>query len=247
MNRRADDPDAIEREIEDTRHRIDTTLSELGERLSPGQLLDQALVHLRGASAPRRFASNLGRSVQDHPLPVVLVGIGLAWLAFGERSHEGGAQPQRFEGDVEGAFGGDGGGVLEGASEAAQGAASAVRGAASAVGERVHRTRERAREAGGRIGQRAHRLSEGAQHGAERARSTLARVRDEQPLVLALAGLALGAALGGSLPPTESEDQLLGEARDDVVERGARAAREGGETLRQRVEQAAEQANPEPH
>jgi hypothetical protein len=240
MKRRDEDPETIEREIEGTRQRIDSTLFELGERLSPGQLLDQALDYLRGASASRRFASNLGRSVQDHPLPVVLVGVGLAWLAFGpERSHEY-ARPERYEGDLEGAFGGNGGGVLESASEAAQGAASAARGAADAVGAGVQRTRERARAATGRI-------AEGAQRGAHRARSTWAHVRDEQPLVLGLAGLALGAALGGSLPPSQPEDELLGEARDNAVQRGARAAREGVESLRQRAEHAADEASGEPH
>jgi ElaB/YqjD/DUF883 family membrane-anchored ribosome-binding protein len=242
MNRRENDPEAIEREIEDTRQRIDSTLSELGERLSPGQLLDQALDYVRGASGPRRFASNLGHSVQDHPLPVVLVGIGLAWLAFGpERSYQGGGvSTQRFAGDGDEAFASEGRNVLENASEAAHGAASAARDAASAVGARVQHTRERTREA-------ASRLSEGAQRGAHRARSAWAYVRDEQPLVLALAGLALGAALGGAMPPTESEDALLGEKRDDVLARGARAAREGGEALRERVERAAEEASPEPH
>jgi hypothetical protein len=231
MKRHDEDPAALEREIEQTRQRIDSTLQELGDRLSPGQLLDQALDRLRGASAPRQFASNLARSAEDHPLPVVLVGVGLAWLMFSERAG-GRRRVERSTNELDRAFGGNGGGVMEGAAETARGAVSAVGEAASAVGDRVQRTREKARHATTRV-------SEGAQRGAANARSAWQHVRDEQPLVLALAGLAVGAALGGSLPRTESEDTLLGETRDEVLSRGARAARDAGEAVR-RVASAAD-------
>jgi HPt (histidine-containing phosphotransfer) domain-containing protein len=40
----------------------------------------------------------------------------------------------------------------------------------------------------------------------------------DQPLVLAGLGIALGAAVGAVLPSTETEDQLMGEASDEVKE-----------------------------
>ena len=73
-------PDAIERELERTRARLGDHLDELTSRLSPGQLVDEALMYARDGQAAA-FVRNLGASVRDNPLPVALVGAGLLWLA----------------------------------------------------------------------------------------------------------------------------------------------------------------------
>lgn len=70
----------IEREIEARRARIETRVDEISSRLSPGQLLDEAMRYTRqGPGAD--FTRNLGRSVVENPLPVALMGASLAWLA----------------------------------------------------------------------------------------------------------------------------------------------------------------------
>jgi chromosome condensin MukBEF complex kleisin-like MukF subunit len=48
----------------------------------------------------------------------------------------------------------------------------------------------------------------------------------DQPLVLAGLGIALGAAVGASFPSTETEQQLMGEASDEVKERTRAFAQE---------------------
>jgi hypothetical protein len=48
----------------------------------------------------------------------------------------------------------------------------------------------------------------------------------EQPLVLAGLGLAIGAAIGASMPATEAENRVMGEASDDMKERAQRFAEE---------------------
>ena len=40
-------------------------------------------------------------------------------------------------------------------------------------------------------------------------------------------GLAVGAALGGALPPSETEDRLMGKTGDRLQRRAAEAGREG--------------------
>lgn len=72
--------DEIEREIEARRARIEERVDQISARLSPGQLLDEALRYTReGPGAD--FTRNLGRSVVQNPLPVTLMGASLAWLA----------------------------------------------------------------------------------------------------------------------------------------------------------------------
>ena len=69
----------IEREVEATRARLTDTLEELRDRTSPGQLFEQAVDYFR-SSGGTDFARNLGASVRDNPLPVLLIGAGIGWL-----------------------------------------------------------------------------------------------------------------------------------------------------------------------
>lgn len=76
----------LEREVDQQRHRLEQTINELQNRLSPGQLMDQALSYTKHGGG--KFASNLGRSVTDNPLPAALLGVSLAWLMVGSRKSE---------------------------------------------------------------------------------------------------------------------------------------------------------------
>lgn len=68
----------LEREVAAQRDRVEARIGEIKERLSPGQLLDEALNYTKHGGA--HFASNLGQQVAANPIPAALVGIGLAWL-----------------------------------------------------------------------------------------------------------------------------------------------------------------------
>ena len=59
-------------------HRVEARIGEIKDKLSPGQLLDEALSYTKHGGA--HFASNLGGQITANPLPAALVGIGLAWL-----------------------------------------------------------------------------------------------------------------------------------------------------------------------
>ncbi|PWS34913.1 hypothetical protein DFH01_21445 [Falsiroseomonas bella] len=74
----------IEREVEQTRARLTGTVEELKDRVSPGTLADQAMDWLRG-SGGRQFLDNLGGTLRDNPVPVVLVAAGIGWLALSGR------------------------------------------------------------------------------------------------------------------------------------------------------------------
>jgi hypothetical protein len=79
MSDHTSSPEAIERDLQTTRVRLDHELTELTRRLSPGQLLDEALRYLRNNQGVD-FVRRLGESVRERPIPVALSGIGLAWL-----------------------------------------------------------------------------------------------------------------------------------------------------------------------
>lgn len=69
----------IEEDLRVTRARMDGRLTELQERLTPGQILDDAMAYFRD-SGGGDFGRNLVASVRSNPLPAAITGIGLAWL-----------------------------------------------------------------------------------------------------------------------------------------------------------------------
>jgi hypothetical protein len=79
MNDTAEKAARIEREIEQDRRRIEAKIGAIQEKLSPGQLIDEALAYAKGHGGGE-FVSNLKTSAVANPLPVALIGIGLAWL-----------------------------------------------------------------------------------------------------------------------------------------------------------------------
>ena len=78
MSSTLSEPGRLERELDQTRTRLDGHLSEL-QQLSPGQLLDDAMGYFRGEEGAE-FGRNLLQSVRGNPLPAALTGIGLTWL-----------------------------------------------------------------------------------------------------------------------------------------------------------------------
>lgn len=72
----------LEREVEEQRNRVEARLGEIKDRLSPGQLLDEALAYTKDGGS--HFASNLGHTVAANPLPATLLGVSLAWLMSGQ-------------------------------------------------------------------------------------------------------------------------------------------------------------------
>lgn len=72
------DSGTIARELEDTRSELDETLERLQAKLSPRQVLDRTVAAVRDNT--RALADNLGGSVRQNPLPLMIVGAGLLWV-----------------------------------------------------------------------------------------------------------------------------------------------------------------------
>jgi ElaB/YqjD/DUF883 family membrane-anchored ribosome-binding protein len=91
-------PADIEREIEKDRQRIGAKLDEIQNRMSPGQLVDEALAYAKG-SGGAEFLSNLGGSVKTNPMPVALLGVSLAWLMAGQNGNSTSVTAPDYDGD----------------------------------------------------------------------------------------------------------------------------------------------------
>jgi len=64
---------------------LDRTLDAVEKQLSPSQLVDQTMGYLREHGGD--MTQSIGRSVKENPFPLVLTGIGLAWLMASQSSN----------------------------------------------------------------------------------------------------------------------------------------------------------------
>lgn len=237
----------LELEAEETRSQIAETLDELRDRMTPGQIVDQVLDYMRD-SGGGMFMHNFRQQVVANPIPVTLVGAGIAWLAIASRRRGNGGIDRTAAAvrDTTSDWAGQTGAAASRLGDRANDAGARIKGRADAAASALNDAASSAYDT----------VARGSRRGADLLGSTAATVRDnvasggrtltdlvkDQPLVVAGLGLALGALLGAVLPGTEAEDRLMGDASDAAkdqvksdakdfaeqqVERGKAAADEG--------------------
>lgn len=200
-------PESLEREVDQARARLGRTASELSDRLSPGELMDQALGMAREHGG--EFGRNLGAQVKNNPLPMLLTSVGISWMMMS--SGNKGATDIRDSYDSSKDT--DGNGLKD------------------AIGDSVARSRDKAAAVGDRVQGATTDVKESAQH----ARDSLVQFYREQPLLAGSLGIAIGAALGALVPPTEMEDRIYGDASDRSVDAAKANAAEKYDEVRESV------------
>jgi len=222
------EPEQLEREVRAARDQLSNTVDEISNRLSPGELLDQALNVTKGYGG--EFAKNLGQQAKDNPLALMVTGIGMSWMMLGDQQKNGANEqpndsvdPASFEPNYATSFSDIG--------YAAKGQASAD---ANANGESLGSTLDQ------------HMPDKEQVKGyAQAAQTQLQRTLQEQPLMAGALGVALGAALGALIPPSEAEDRFMGKTSDEVTEKTAAVASEqykgAKENLKQKANDVADQ------
>lgn len=75
--------DKIEQDINRSRTALNDTIERLGGKLSPGQIVDEALGIAQGQFG--QFTANLGKQVRDNPIPLLLIGAGIGMMVMNAR------------------------------------------------------------------------------------------------------------------------------------------------------------------
>ncbi|MGT2466753.1 hypothetical protein ACVOMV_19730 [Mesorhizobium atlanticum] len=123
----------LEREAEATRARVVATADSIRDKMTPGQLFDEFTGLFRNGTGSDML-QNLKVQMRDNPLPLTVIGAGLAWLMLGSGASPASAgadgATRRGPGLDHGAFGA---GMSSTASDAADSVAEAASGAAAAV------------------------------------------------------------------------------------------------------------------
>lgn len=224
-------PEEIEREIEQTRSRLSRDIDELGNKLSPENLKEEAKSAIKGAAQgavsnvgeqARRTGFRLAEVIRDNPLPVIAVGAGVTWLLTQRsRSEVSGSRmaryaytgPERRQGDAWQS----GSGIKSRIGSSVSGVKDSVSEAASGVAERAGELKERA-------GERITELGGEARRQTRRIKTNLEHAAEENPLALAIGATVVGLALGLLLPGTQREDEIMGPARDQLIDRAEHTA-----------------------
>src|SRR6185437_11599892 len=222
----------LERETEQTRSQIAATLLELRACVTPGHVFNQISDRL-GEGGGAALVKNLKRQTIDNPLPVALLGAGLAWLMLSGRSSTDGRAG--VTGDAVRQKGSEAAdkatelasdvreraeSAVEGAKQSASKAGENVRQAASSMGEQVQRNASAGYETVSDSARRAAAAVSGSAHAAgQRTFETGNALVDfcrNQPMVLAGLGVVIGATLGALLPLTDTENRLMGKTSDEL-------------------------------
>ncbi|HEX6998180.1 MAG TPA: DUF3618 domain-containing protein [Gammaproteobacteria bacterium] len=248
------EPEDLEREIDETRADVEATLEALERKFAPERLLDQTIGRVRSHGG--ELAGNLGHAMKRNPVPMLLASVGIAWLMMTNRrdddayaeADDGGGMRERLRSTRE-RWSGKAHAVRErwsgahaAASERAASAKEAVRQGREGARERLERAREGLSRGGESVRAGTSRAASIARRDVARVRSGFDHLLEEQPLLLGVIGIAAGALMGAALPPSESEDRWLGEARDRALERAKRTGGEGYRRAREKAEGLARQA-----
>ena len=208
----------LERESEQCRTALRESLTELRARMTPGHVLDEVLGYTRDSSGAA-FVDNLKHRAVDNPLPLALVGTGLAWLMMGGDGRAPSRGPVTeprpsppHEADGSGGIGGAAARLGQTAGDLGRRVGATAGAAASAIGDGMSSAYEGVASGASR-GSAA--LGDAGDRAASAARGFGQLWRD-QPLVVAGLGIAIGAALGTLLPATEFENRTLGSTRDKL-------------------------------
>jgi len=224
-------PGDIEREIEETRSRMSQNIDELGDRLSPEHLKQEAKSAIKGAAQEavsnvgeqaRRTGSRLVDVIRDNPLPVIAVGAGVTWLLTQRSNSDVSGKrmaryaytgPDRRQGEGRQAGSGIKGRVGGAVSDVKGKVSDAASGIAEGVSDFASGTQERMGEIGGE-----------ARRQTMRVKTSLERSAEQNPLPVAVGAAIIGLALGLLLPGTERENELMGTARDGLMDRAEKTA-----------------------
>lgn len=243
--------DRIEADIDESRHRLNDTIEALGDKLSPGQVVDEVLGLAQGQVG--QMAANFGRQVRDNPLPTLLIGAGIIALMMNSTRRQEAPQHEdrhwrlleearwrtaRLADETQEAYNerlhaayAKALDLKQEAGEAMDAFKQRVRRAVSSIDYAAHR-------AGRRIGQ----AFAGAMHFAEdqasraglqaaQARRATVRFYDANPLAAGAIMMAVGALAGAAAPLSTLERDALDGAADTAMRTGADLAQRGAQMV----------------
>ncbi len=234
----------IKGQIKETRNHMGETIDAIQDKLSFSNISEQVSDHVNNAVETAKEAvydatigkaadimrnvtndiskSSVVRTARDNPLPFVLIGLGAGLLAY--KSYAGTLTPKSRRHELTGYR------EVNAASQTSM--VDSARGKIDEITDKVSTTAGNAMDkVSGAIdsaytgaGEVLDNASIKARDIKEAAFQHYETQLDKNPLVLGAAVLAFGAAVGMAIPSTHYEGQLLGETRDELLDKAQNTA-----------------------
>jgi len=195
-------------------------------------------------------------TIRENPIPAALVGLGLGWLFMNRSSRtpvrvsgRGGVRGDRYYNEQSRYYNNQGGyynnqgqyyddrrgynnsGMVDQSRQVIGNTVSRAQDTASNLASNVTDT---ASNLASNVTETASNLADQAQYQAQRVEDRFQNTLQENPLAVGAIALALGTAVGLALPQTQRENELMGEARDTLIDRAQEVAQDTVEKV-QRV------------
>lgn len=203
--------------------------------------------------------SGIVDTIRQNPLPAALTGIGLGWLLMNTRQQSSSRPPYRHVAYRDAAYvegyptneygpagyppryedeGAGGSSADQALGHARDRVGETAVQAQDKAGDLASRAQDGASQLSDQTRSQASRLSDQARYQARRAGGGFQRMLRENPLTVGTLAVGVGAAIGLAIPETGKEHEVMGEARDTVVDK----AQEKVQETQQKVQKVAEQA-----
>jgi hypothetical protein len=180
-------------------------------------------------------------TIRENPMPAALAGLGLGWLIYKSRENMPSNEPRyagyrtyeapyQYRGRYDTGTSYRYGSAYDNPSyrtppyrDEGPSAKDRVQDKAGQVTDQAQQMASQAgdkmQQAAGQAQDTAGQLADQAQYQAQRARNWLECSWDENPLAMSALALAAGAVVGLALPETQPENQLMGPARDNLMQK----------------------------
>lgn len=236
--------DQVERVAEQIKQQVRESAQELAEN-AKGAIHDATIGRVETMIADARETVNdmregLMERVRANPVPAAIAGLGLAWLFMsgdsgrrrrgryerGRYSYQPGPTGYGYPPGYRPAYS-----EAYGSGQAAEGAG----GLTSQVGDIADSARERAGDLASGMGEVVDDAREQVGAVTSAARDRVGEMMGESPLALGAIALGLGAAIGLAVPSAQYEREMMGSARDQLMERARDAVSEAGDLAREQT------------
>ena len=227
----SEETDKIKAQIEETRADLGETIDAIQEKLSFSNISGQVSEQVNNAVESAKEAvydatigkvvnimknigneisgTSIGSTIKKNPLPFILIGAGAGMLVYNAYSSDNSGRSRRrsLSDRADRQLG-------EGYDDAQSGRLTAVTGTISGVKDTVSSAAGTAYEkVTGAVDQVYNKAGE---YGTS-AREQYDHYLEENPLAVGAVALALGAAVGMAIPATRYEGRLMGQARQDLL------------------------------
>jgi hypothetical protein len=227
----------LQAEISETREEMSETVEAIQQKLRPSNLMSEGTEAVKTAATERvrdmadtvtDTASRFVENTRQNPWPALLIGAGFTWLLI-DRTRDGRSVGSRYPSRT---YRGTSASDYEARGWRFGGARSDMGGVSTDMTDNDEWSRDREFSTTSTFN-RGMRDTGGSLRSTTRSAQTgLQRMLRENPLLVAAAAVLTGAAVGGALPQTEKENELMGEARDQMIDRAQTAAREAADSVR---------------